>query len=281
MKTQELRLLVFLTRYLDLFTTFYSLYNSIVKFEYILATAAIIVGIKFMEPIKSVYNVEQDPFPHWKFCVVPCTVLASGTHLIGSGIEGFNFVELLWTFSIYLESVSILPQLMTLRKYRLVENLTGRFVFFLGLYRFLYIFNWIYRANTEKYYRHHWVVYICGVVQTLLYVDFFYQYSRVSRLCLFARGTCLDRRSDNVEYTSSNNKEADDTSLIFELSSSPKYPRMINADAEADTTEPLIVISEESQQLKTGIEGLSLPSGANPPLDDIRRRVQEVDNTEV
>lgn len=247
-KTQELRLLVFLTRYLDVFTTFYSLYNTILKFAYVLATAAIIIGIKYMEPIKSAYNAEQDPFPHWKFCVVPCIVLAVGTHFIGADIRFryFSIMELLWTFSIYLESVSILPQLMTLRKYRLVENLTGKFILFLGLYRFLYIFNWIYRAHTERYYRHHWLTYICGGVQTLLYADFFYQYSRISRFCVFARGACLGRRSDDDDYTSSNDEEVDDTSLIFELSSSPKYPRMINADAGADTTEPLIVVSEET-----------------------------------
>ena len=42
MKTQELYLLVFVSRYLDLFTTFYSLYNTVMKLLYISSTAYIL-----------------------------------------------------------------------------------------------------------------------------------------------------------------------------------------------------------------------------------------------
>jgi len=97
-KTHELYLLVFVTRYLDLFTTFYSAYNSIMKIVYIAATAAIIFTIKFQEPIKSTYEKGQDSFLHWQFAGIPCAVLAFLIHLIGSGISKFNFMELLWTF---------------------------------------------------------------------------------------------------------------------------------------------------------------------------------------
>jgi len=244
-KTQELRLLVFFTRYLDLFTKFYSMYNSVVKIGYILSTAMIIVGIKYLDPIKSVYNTEQDSFPHWKYCVAPCIVLAIGTHLISSP-QLFSFIELFWTFSIYLESVAFLPQWTVLRKHRLVENLTGKFIFFLGMYRFLYILNWMYRASTEFYYEHNYVVYTCGIVQTLLYADFFYQYTKMSRLCGFARGKFL--QSDKDDDNNRNSDEDDDTGLIFELSASPENPRTINA---TDAMEPLIVASEESQQMTT------------------------------
>jgi len=234
-KTQELRLLVFLTRYLDLFTKFYSLYNSIVKIGYILATAMIIVGIKYMDPIKSVYNAEHDSFPHWKYCVAPSILLAIGTILIQLEYEFF------WTFSIYLESVAFLPQWTLLRKYRVVENMTGKFIFFLGMYRLFYIFNWIYRAHTEMYYRHRIVVYTCGIVQTLLYADFFYQYTKMSRVCGFARGKWLRLRADNDDDNSRNSDENDadddDTGLIFELSASPENLRTINA---TDAMEPLI-----------------------------------------
>jgi ER lumen protein retaining receptor len=175
-KTHELYLIVFVSRYLDLFTTFYSLYNTVMKIVYIVSTASIIYTIKFQEPIKSTYDKSQDSFLIYPFAVAPCAVLGFFTHLIGSGISDFSFMELLWTFSIYLESIAILPQLVVLQRYREVENLTGNYVFFMGAYRALYILNWIYRANTEKNYRHHWVVYICGVVQTLLYADFFYYY---------------------------------------------------------------------------------------------------------
>ena len=152
----------------------------------------IIYTIKFQEPIKSTYDKGQDAFLHWKFGAAPCAVLAFLTHLIGSGVSNFSLVELLWTFSIYLEAIAILPQLIVLQRYREVENLTGNYIFFMGAYRGLYILNWIYRANTEKNYRHHWVVYICGVVQTLLYADFFYYY--VKRYVIREMGgTCLSQ----------------------------------------------------------------------------------------
>ena len=228
-KTQELRLLVFLTRYLDLFTTFYSLYNSCMKLLYIASTAAIIIAIRFQEPIKSLYNHDQDSFPHWKCAVTPCVVIALITHLLGSGIPKFDLLELLSTFSIYLESIAILPQLLVLRRYRLVENLTGKFVFFLGVYRSLYIVNWIYRAHTEKIYRHHWVVYTCGVVQTLLYFDFFYQYLRISRLC---------RKPKEGEDELISNDPEEDTRLLFENGLSSR--RRIDSSSQS-AEEPLLV----------------------------------------
>jgi len=159
------------------------------KLVYIASTGAIIYTIKYQEPIKSTYEKGQDSFLHWQFAAGPCGVLAFFIHLIGSGITGFNIMELLWTFSILLECITIMPQLVVLQRYREVENLTGNYVFFMGAYRALYILNWIYRANTEHNYRHHWVVYICGVIQTLLYADFFYYY-----LKRFVRFLCCGRR---------------------------------------------------------------------------------------
>jgi len=167
--------MVFVTRYLDLFTTYYSLYNSCMKILYIGTTATIIYMIKMQKPICTTYDKSQDTFLHWKFAVLPCAIIALITHLVGSSGK-VDILELLWTFSIYLESVAILPQLIVLQRYREVENLTGNYIFFMGAYRALYIVNWIYRAHSEPHYKHHWVVYFCGVLQTLLYADFFYYF---------------------------------------------------------------------------------------------------------
>ena len=187
-------------------------------------------SIRFQEPIKSLYNHDQDSFPHWKCAVTPCAVIALITHLLGSGIPKFDLLELLWTFSIYLESIAILPQLLVLRRYRLVENLTGKFVFFLGVYRSLYIVNWIYRAHTESGYRHHWVVYTCGVVQSLLYFDFFYQYLRISRLCR--------KPKEGEDELISNDPEEEDTRLLFENELSSR--RRIDSSSQS-AEEPLLV----------------------------------------
>lgn len=174
-KSHELFLIVFVTRYLDLFTTFYSVYNTVMKILYICATAMIIYTIKFTNPFKATYDKAQDSFLHYKFAVAPCAIIAFITHLFQHKFS-IRPLDLLWLFSIFLESIAILPQLIVLQRYREVENLTGNYVFFMGSYRALYILNWIYRSYHEPLYQHHFVVYFCGVLQTLLYVDFFYYY---------------------------------------------------------------------------------------------------------
>jgi len=171
----ELFLIVFLARYLDLFTIYYSLYNTFMKILYICSTVAVIYMIKFQEPICSTYDKAQDTFRHWEFAVFPCAVIAFVTHAFGSMFH-FDIIELFWTFSIYLESIAIIPQLILLQRYREVENLTGNYIFFMGAYRGLYILNWIYRSYHEPHYKHHLVVYFCGVLQTVFYADFFYYY---------------------------------------------------------------------------------------------------------
>ena len=170
---QERFRIVFVTRYLDLFTTFYSLYNSFMKVAYIASTTYIIWMIRFQEPYKSKYDASQDSFLHIKFAVAPCAGLALFACLVKGELSP---IDILWTFSIFLEALAIVPQLFVLQRYREVENLTGHYVFFLGAYRGLYILNWVYRSYYEQFYRHNWLVYVSGAVQTALYVDFFYYY---------------------------------------------------------------------------------------------------------
>jgi len=170
-KTQQMFLMVFITRYLDLFTNFVSLYNTVMKVLYISLSALICWLITSVDPWKSTNDKTQDSFQHWRFAVLPCMILACVFN------EGFSPLEILWAFSIYLEALAILPQLIVLQRYGEVENLTGNYIFMLGLYRALYIANWIYRAKTEPHYHTHLITIISGVVQTALYVDFFYHYA--------------------------------------------------------------------------------------------------------
>ena len=95
-KTQELYLVVFITRYLDLFTTFYSLYNSGMKILYIASTAYIIYMVRKTEPFKTNFERAHDSFLHWQFAVIPCVVLALITNLI----QGFNIMEVSFSYSL-------------------------------------------------------------------------------------------------------------------------------------------------------------------------------------
>lgn len=66
---------------------------------------------------------------------------------------GFNFTEITWAFSIYLEAVAIFPQLFILQRTGEAEAITTHYLAALGIYRGLYIPNWIYRY-----------AFLCGVV---------------------------------------------------------------------------------------------------------------------
>ena len=61
---------------------------------------------------------------------------------------------MLWAFSIYLEAVAIIPQIIVVHHYAKqegsVENLTSHYVFTLGAYRAFYLLNWIYRLLTDE-----------------------------------------------------------------------------------------------------------------------------------
>lgn len=164
-KSQLLFALVFLTRYLDLFTHFISLYNTTMKVFYIVAA----LGTCFLifKKFKATYDRIHDTF-RIEFLLLPAVILALVLN------HDFEPLEILWTFSIYLESVAILPQLFMVSKTGEAESITSHYLFALGAYRGLYIFNWIYRYYTEGFF--DLIAIIAGIVQTVLYCDFFYLY---------------------------------------------------------------------------------------------------------
>lgn len=125
LKTQELYALVFVTRYLDLFTDFISFYNTLMKLIFIASSLAIVWCMRMHRLVKRSYDKELDTFRHY-LLVVGSAVLALIVH------EKFTFQEIFWAFSIYLEAVAILPQLVLLQRSGNVDNLTGQYVFFLG-----------------------------------------------------------------------------------------------------------------------------------------------------
>ncbi|GAB2221799.1 hypothetical protein Drorol1_Dr00012987 [Drosera rotundifolia] len=168
LKTQELYVIVFATRYIDLFTRYISLYNTLMKLVFLGSSLAIVWYMRYHKVVKQTYNKEEDTFRHY-FLVLPCFVLALLIH------NSFNVVEVLWTFSLYLEAVAILPQLVLLQRSRNIDNLTGNYVFFLGAYRALYVCNWVYRYFFEDH-KVRWITWVSGLVQTALYADFFYYY---------------------------------------------------------------------------------------------------------
>ncbi|CAJ1949951.1 unnamed protein product [Cylindrotheca closterium] len=233
LKAQELYLVVYLARYLDVFTTWYSLYNTAMKIFYIFATALIVCTLRSGESWHTSYSPSHDSFRHWKFLAIPVFFLASVVHLYGSQLAGFSFMEMLWTYSICLEAVAMWPQLVMFKDDTILKENQGDLkaeilwpIFLFGIYRAFYILSWIYRANTDtRGYRHHPLTYICAVIQVLLYSSFFKKFCR-DALAKRNRREPTGEESDLKTPLVTNGERNDNEMVDLELSESSK-----NADA--------------------------------------------------
>lgn len=169
-RMQEMYALVFIFRYLDLLWSYISVYNTVMKVVFITSTVYLIHLMRFRSPICQTYERSTDSFPYETYLLGPCFIMGVIT------TEEYSLTEILWTVSIWLESVAILPQLVLLQQIREVENLTSDFVGAMGAYRAFYLLNWIYRYFADDYV--NWVGWIGGALQTVLYADFFYYFAR-------------------------------------------------------------------------------------------------------
>ncbi|KAJ4385314.1 endoplasmic reticulum retention protein [Neurospora sp. IMI 360204] len=165
-KSQVLYFIVYVTRYLDLFWTT-SYYNIIFKILFIASSGYIIYLMV------SAYKPTNDPGLD-TFRVQYLLAFAAVLAILLP--YQYNFWEIMWAFSIWLESVAILPQLFMLQRTGEAETITTHYIFALGIYRALYIPNWIYRYVTEPKHKIDYIAVSAGIIQTLLYSDFFWVY---------------------------------------------------------------------------------------------------------
>ena len=135
-KTQEIYLIVFCVRYVDLFMYFVSIYTTTMKIFFIGSTAMIIYLMRYKLPFCTTYDALGDQFSHIKVLIPVALVL---TCILNTGWTTWQFS---WSFSLWLEALAFIPQIIMLHKMRVVENLTSHYVACLGLYRFFYILNW-------------------------------------------------------------------------------------------------------------------------------------------
>ncbi|KAJ7205711.1 ER lumen protein retaining receptor-domain-containing protein [Mycena pura] len=144
-KAQALYAVVFATRYLDLVLQFISFYNTLMKLFYILTSFYILYSMRFrFRTTLPADDPDNDTF-RVAYLLPPCLLLA----LI------FNYrltpIDVLWSFSIFLESVAIAPT-----------------------YRALYIVNWVYRYFVEH--RADPIAAVGGIIQTGVWIFYFCVY---------------------------------------------------------------------------------------------------------
>jgi hypothetical protein len=100
--------------------------------------------------------------------ILPCIVLS----LLAN--YGFKIDEVFWAFSIYLESVAIIPQMHLVSQSKRVENVVYYYVSALSAYKIFYLMDVIYRFYMNEYYDK---ISLAGcVVQIIFYCDFFMNY---------------------------------------------------------------------------------------------------------
>ena len=154
----------------------------------------------------------------------------------------------MYDFSLILESVCVLPQLLLLRQTTVPTVIDSGYILTLGSYRALYILNWILRETDVNDRKPNIVSVIFGIIQTALYVDFAWVYYTRQRVKLRNGGVV----------------DADDLRHGWLLSKIFGHKRF--HDAEADDEESAPALGAESaagagaapRRSKWGARGISI-----------------------
>lgn len=130
--------------------------------------------------LRSTHSEDLDNMPLY-YVLVPCAVLAV---LIHPGTSHHLVNRILWALCVYLEAVSVLPQLRVMQNTKVVEPFTAHYVFALGVARFLSCAHWVLQVldghsfllNALGYGLWPCMVLLSEVVQTFILADFCYYY---------------------------------------------------------------------------------------------------------
>jgi hypothetical protein len=117
-----------------------------------------------------------------------------------SGVLEYRFIPAIghsiriyfWAFSLWAEALAVLPQMILLGRSERVEALTREHLFFMSIYRLLYLFNWVYQL-INHFKLEYKVIIITGIVQTVIYADYIWVYCR-------AKVTGQDLNLPRLEY---------------------------------------------------------------------------------
>lgn len=141
-------------------------------------TGWVIYTMRFV--LRSTHSEDLDNMPLY-YVLAPCALLAV---LVHPGTSHFLLNRILWAFCVYLEAVSVLPQLRVMQNTKVVEPFTAHYVFALGIARFLSCAHWILQVldgesflfNAMGYGLWPSMVLLSEIVQTFILADFCYYY---------------------------------------------------------------------------------------------------------
>jgi hypothetical protein len=177
LKSQDLTALFLAVRLYCSFVMEYDI-HTVLDTATLAATLFVIYMIRFK--LRSTYMLDKDNFKLY-YVVVPCAVLTFFAHPTTS----HNIVNrLCWAFCVYLEAVSVLPQLRLMQNTKIVEPFTAHYVFALGVARFLSCAHWVLQVLDTRgrlltalgYGLWPSMVLLSEIVQTFILADFCYYY---------------------------------------------------------------------------------------------------------
>ncbi|XP_022963832.1 putative ER lumen protein-retaining receptor C28H8.4 [Cucurbita moschata] len=154
-------------------------FYSILEFITLISTVWVIYMIRFK--LKNTYVKSLDNF-HLYYVVVPCMVLSI---FIFPHAPYNRFIRVLWAFGVYLESLSVLPQLRLMQNAKTIEPFTAHYVFALGISRFLAFAYWVIQVYDSRgqYFLlvgngYFWFMaaFIAEMIQSFILADFCYYY---------------------------------------------------------------------------------------------------------
>ncbi|KAI0473949.1 ER lumen protein retaining receptor-domain-containing protein [Xylariaceae sp. FL0804] len=260
MITQGLYAVVFCSRYTDFFTETSS-WNYFFKLFYILSSIYIIVIMRWLYPRTREREIA------WKLgalCLGGSLLLSPFAMLIFEGKRQWSFFTWVWDFSQILESVCVLPQLLLLRQTAVPTVIDSFYLLTLGSYRALYCLNWVWREFDPNDRKPNAVSVVFGLVQTALYLDFFWVYYSRQRVKLRAggvvdqddirRGWLLRRVFGNKRFAA-----ADADGVDGDEESAPALGGRRNGDAAASH-------QQQQRRSKWGARGISI-SADDPALE--------------
>ncbi|XP_042391492.1 ER lumen protein-retaining receptor erd-2.2-like isoform X2 [Zingiber officinale] len=177
LKSQDLTALFLAARLYCSFVMEYDI-HTILDTATLATTFWVIYMIRFK--LRTSYMVDKDNFAVY-YVVVPCALLALVIH---PSTSHNIFNRICWAFCVYLEAVSVLPQLRLMQNAKIVEPFTAHYVFALGIARFLSCAHWVLQVLDTRgrlltalgYGLWPSMVLLAEIVQTFILADFCYYY---------------------------------------------------------------------------------------------------------
>ncbi|XP_057727464.1 uncharacterized protein LOC130943558 [Arachis stenosperma] len=177
LKSQELTALFLAVRLYCSFVMEYDI-HTILDLATLVTTLWVIYMIRFK--LKSTYMDDKDNLAIY-LVVAPCAVVSFFIH---PTTRNSIVNRILWAFCVYLEAVSVLPQLRVMQNTKIVEPITAHYVFALGVARFLSCAHWVLQVIDTRgrllvvlgYGFWPSMVLISEIVQTFILADFCYYY---------------------------------------------------------------------------------------------------------